>query len=652
MNIKHNLRISVLPFIIILLNAVTLHSQDIKEILLEQQRSENSDILDLLEELKANPVNINTATEKSLSRLPFFDIITAEKIKHEQLKNGQFKSAADFAGRMEFDPHFVMQIAPYICFRSRKKHVSANIRIRTRVMTVIEKSKGFRENKFKGSPLYTYNRLSISSDKFIVKSLVHKDPGEPSYFDHISGFFLNNYQNKRIRLIFGDFLLKLGQGLTVWGPYSQFKGSECIKAAKNSGSDLSGYCSSTEYGFFRGFAIEAMQGIMVFRGVLSYKRSDGTLNPDSTVRSFSNSGLHRTAHELSLKNSVIRKTAGLSATVEKDNFSAGVMFFRNSFLPAINPEKSEKNFFRFRGNAIYNYGAYWDILLKNTNLYGEVSFSDPGSFAYVAGLITNRRKTKFALTVYSFSKDFYNFHSSFLSVSPAKNKNGIYVGIKHKFTKKLSLSFYADMTKTPWRTYSIPMPCSSTDLYWKWLLRINKKYRFNFLIRYKTGLKKSHNSCIENSQFRTDNTANLNLRFESQYSISEKSIIRIRFENKFYSDTTLNHPEKGRLFFIDFSTGSERNNISVKFTKFNTSSYLTRIYQYEKDVPGVFSNSMLYGRGFRLYLYFLIRLNNSLTFYTKWSCTFYSDRNKISSGYNQIAGNKINKVKIQFDYNF
>jgi hypothetical protein len=79
---------------------------------------------------------------------------------------------------------------------------------------------------------------------------------------------------------------------------------------------------------------------------------------------------------------------------------------------------------------------------------------------------------------------------------------------------------------------------------------------------------------------------------------------------------------------------------------FDTDSYDTRLYAFEQDVPYSFSVPGFSGKGSRFYVLLNSDLTKDISLILRYSQTWYSDRNVISSGPDEINGNKKSDVKV------
>ena len=88
-------------------------------------------------------------------------------------------------------------------------------------------------------------------------------------------------------------------------------------------------------------------------------------------------------------------------------------------------------------------------------------------------------------------------------------------------------------------------------------------------------------------------------------------------------------------------------NIISRVAWFNTDSYNSRIYAYENDLLYTFSIPAFFGKGLRSYLNLNYKISEKIDCWFKIANTFWSDRDVISSGYNEIQGKNKTELKFQ-----
>lgn len=85
---------------------------------------------------------------------------------------------------------------------------------------------------------------------------------------------------------------------------------------------------------------------------------------------------------------------------------------------------------------------------------------------------------------------------------------------------------------------------------------------------------------------------------------------------------------------------------------FRTQDYDSRIYTYERGMLYDFSFPMFYGEGMRFFLHLRTKLIKNLQLICKVATTKYFDRDKISSGHQEINDSKKTDLEIQAKWKF
>ena len=105
--------------------------------------------------------------------------------------------------------------------------------------------------------------------------------------------------------------------------------------------------------------------------------------------------------------------------------------------------------------------------------------------------------------------------------------------------------------------------------------------------------------------------------------------------------------ESGYLMYQGFQVSPLNKNwsLSFRYSMFDNDSYDARLYAFEQDVPYSFSVPAFSGEGSRFYMLLNSSLTRNVSLILRFSQTWYSDRNVISSGPDEIDGNKKSDIK-------
>lgn len=108
----------------------------------------------------------------------------------------------------------------------------------------------------------------------------------------------------------------------------------------------------------------------------------------------------------------------------------------------------------------------------------------------------------------------------------------------------------------------------------------------------------------------------------------------------------------GFTLLQDVSWQFPRLELSARLAYFKTDDYDSRQYVYEKDMLYAFSIPAYYDAGTRHYLMARYAVSKNMKLWLRWSQTRYANLDKISSGLNEIQGNKRSELKAQVMYQF
>lgn len=216
-------------------------ADDTEERLLESYL-ESSDATQLSEELdyyRQNPVDINSASQSELERIPGMPSLMAKQIL-EYRKANVFFSTRDLLKVPGFTREVFVGIKEFITVNPNVRAKRYDLTYRQRSKRNIEASRDFRENKFAGNIYQFYQRLNASYYPLIKKPdaeirvgvVMEKDPGESKLNDHQVGFIeLKNFPYIR-KAVFGNYQLEFGQALSLWSTSGMSKSSETIESVR------------------------------------------------------------------------------------------------------------------------------------------------------------------------------------------------------------------------------------------------------------------------------------------------------------------------------------------------------------------------------------------------------------------------------------
>ncbi|MCX6163773.1 MAG: helix-hairpin-helix domain-containing protein [Ignavibacteriae bacterium] len=361
----------------ILGDTTQLNKTNLEELLLENslEDSEDSKLLDYLDDLERNPLDLNTATQEELETIPFVNSNLAKEIIDYRNKNFPLKSKKELLKVDDVSEQIYELIKIYFIVKKPdydlaeddlekitnenkqgKLRLVKNVefRYRSRFQQDLQTKEGYLSGDYHGSKAKIYNQLYFlySKEKYILKGnlTIEKDPGENNLMDFSSGYLeLKNYKYVRNAVI-GDYSLTFGQGLGMWSGLGFSKGSASVDPVKKRGRGISGYSSVNESQFFRGAAADVNYKNFDFLFFYSNNYFDASIDTSlNEISSFYFDGYHRTISENNRKNSAKELLFGSRAYYSNENIRIGVTYWTSKFSKKVGVD-STRQLYSFSGD--------------------------------------------------------------------------------------------------------------------------------------------------------------------------------------------------------------------------------------------------------------------------------------------------------------
>jgi len=482
-----------------------------------------------------------------------------------------------------------------------------------------------------------------------------KDAGEAFQFaKKVKGFdFISSHLTiKNIRRInkisIGDYQIQLGQGLAIFQGMSLGKTSDIVTIRKQE-SGIKDYNGMSEFGFFRGMAIDYKIKKIKIVNWVSYKNQDATIYSDSStgdyIQSIKIDGYHRTDLELEHKNSILQMVVGSSCSMLFRNTTIGLNAVFTSNSITIKSNNDYYNFYDFRGKNSFNQSISYSGTRKNFNYFGEAAIDQNLSPAIVNGIIASIEKNfSVSLLHRYYSKNYFSFHSNaFGENNKVANENGFYVGCNYTYNKKFQLSGYYDLYSFPWLKYQLSMPSFGHDYSLQFIYTPAKITSIS--LRYHQTSNQEEVVGSDNHTADINETTTRSLRFQFRTELN-----RLQITGR-YDLTFLKHQtnESGMLAYLDiqYKPMMKPYSFSIRTSIYRTDSYSTRMYAYQSDLPGSYNLGAFYGNGEAIYLMVHYKLARNLQVWVRGSRAL---------SYSQLTDNKNvfpeYELKMQVAYKF
>ena len=136
----------------------------------------------------------------------------------------------------------------------------------------------------------------------------------------------------------------------------------------------------------------------------------------------------------------------------------------------------------------------------------------------------------------------------------------------------------------------------------------------------------------------------------ASFQVNKSLRIRGRVEATGVNYETVNRTERGWLFFHDVTYRPQPSlAMEARLVFFHTDSYDSRLYEYESDLSGVFSNPAMFGKGRRWYVLVRWHVADVIHLSAKYSETQKDGVMTIGSGLTEIDGDVDNRIGLQME---
>lgn len=622
-----------------------------------------------LQDLAANPININSADVDMLLRVPGINLKIARSIIEYRDTVKPYESVDELTEVSGLGSVTLNRIRPYVTIGSglnlarlysdyRYWINGGRFEMFSRYQRTLQKQEGYRhspsEGGYLGSPDRYYQRFRYRSNHLSINFTQEKDPGEtlsgPTGFDYNSWHFALQNNGKLRQFVVGDYDLSFGQGLVIWDGASFGKGREVISAVNRNGRGVSPYSSAQETNGYRGVAA-TYGGKLQFTGFYSYRKRTASIIAGDTIRSPRTNGFNRTENDLAVHNNTRQELYGGRMRMELPIGFIGASGYKTVFDKHIHPGNAVYNRFDFEGTNNTAFGVDYKFLLGPTLVFGEGARSKNGGYGFISGIEAPvGNDTEMTLAYRNYQKEFQSILGNGFGEASGqpKNEEGIYMGLRHSLNDMITLSAYMDQYRFPSPRFGTSQPTRGYD--WLGLAEVQLSRNLEFYIQARSEIEDDEYEEVDEFgriQQRLGKAQRSTLRGQLAYWVNPEIRLRMRGE-AVRSRQAGEAEEYGYLLYQDLRfVAASKWTIDTRVSMFNTASFKTRVYQFENDLLYVLSNQVLSGQGQRLYLLVNYKPFSYMQVWAKIGMTVFEDERVIGSGLNEIQGNRRSDLGLQ-----
>lgn len=606
-------------FLAILL--MTPHLALAQEILLEklseQEAENNPEAENALQELLSHPLDANRLSQEDLSHLPFLTRAQIDAFLSQRKTRGGFKNLDEALAAFEVAGD-TLALCREIFFVSPPK-ISLPPRLATRWRITRPAT---IDEAWLGAPYRAYERATLTAGEFSLGMLAERDPGERRLDDHrlFYGRWQRGVNDKGWQLLAGNFQIEWAQGLALWGPYATSTSADVHAAGRRDGRGLLPYLSGDENAALRGAAFSWRQRSFSLLTFISSHRLDVILRDSASAENFYVSGYHRTRTELVRRKTLRERLVGAAMKFKwRGRFELGLLAYRSKYDKSwIRPDLTAGHFdFIGQTNDVLDLFFAWTTNELQTNL--EVAKSRAGGIAGSVVISGEAASLRWTAESHYYARDFHSPHGRGAGSfgDPPQNEFGYSLGLGMRLRRGLTGEFFATKSQEQWRTHALPLPGSrlTTGARLEWKIRRDLTMHLRWQrtredeimdaeLASTTTARAPSSPIIARDviapQFRQSGRWRLDYRASSTLRLTS----RLDLAWQPYFQTEPNADPKLALALSEELRWALKTwlIITSRYTLFEVPASAA-IYQYEQDLPGVFTSVALRERGRRAYIY-------------------------------------------------
>ncbi len=665
--------------------------QLIIEALLEQneQAQQDDTYLQRLYDIYEDPIDLNQATEAELRSLGLLTTPQIDQLLTYADRYGEIMSLYELQAVPLFDQQTIERILPFVMVTGRRTVVQPTIKqmvfkgkneLFLRMQRVLQTKAGYREelqedstmaSKYLGSQEKLYLRYRHKYKKRLSYGLTaEKDDGEEFFkgsnkngFDFYSAHLFVRDVGPFEAIALGDYEVNIGQGLIAWSGFAFSKGPYVLDV-KRVAQPLKAYTSVNEANFFRGAGATTRWKRWHLTAFASSRKIDAGIaevdtlnNTIEAISSFYDSGFHRTLSDVAKKKTVQKSNFGGHLSYYSRKFSLGLTAMYTALDQPLQSDLDPYQSFRFQGEQLLNYGFNYHYLWKNVHFFGETALDDKQSLATIQSAMINfDAPLQMGIVYRYYEKDFNSFSTGAFGENGApSNESGTYISATLKPFHGITLDTYYDLFRHKFLRFEIDGPSRGTDYFAQLTYRPSR--RTETYLRFKNEVKEKNRRLEEGEEVdgarELYNTTLRRLRWHFQYKVNSEVTLKSRIAFAWF-DSGREEIEKGMMLYqdINYSPTNFPMTFSTRFGLFDVDSSDSRIYTYENDILYAFSVPGFQGVGSRFYFNTKYEINRHLSLWLRYAQTYYTDRDVISSGNEEIEGNRRSDVKVQMRLKF
>lgn len=614
---------------------------------------------ELLEQLAAQPFDINQASRQDLEQLPFLSEQQVTDLLAYTERYGPMRTLSELSmvSSLGYGQRLLL---PYFIYAGARTPTSRRL---PAVDTLMRQGRHelwgsvrvpfyTREGDRNGYAGYRYAHelrydFSYGGGRVRAGWTGSQDAGEPFFagvnswgYDAYSYYVQVRQWGAMENIVAGKYKLSLGKGLVMGSSFMPGKLAS-LQSLGRTPATLRPHASRSEADYLQGAAVTLRLGRSLNLTLFaSHRPHDATLNDDGSARTLITSGYHRTANEMEKKHNTHATDAGLHTTWRRGAFHAGLTAAYTHFDRPLRPDTATL-YRRYQptGSNFVNVAVDYGCNVQRLSLSGETAIDRNGHVATL-NMLSYQPSGQWALMAVQrfYSYRYQALHAHALSEGGhAQNESGLLVGTTWTPLRHWHVQAYADYAYFPWARSMASQSSEAFDVLVASTLTLSP---FTLKARYRRHYhERNHPDGNHLLTGQTDHRARLSIAFTPPNSAW---LLTTQAD---YTQTS----DRGWMLSQTARWQPRHWLLSLTAAWFDTESSASRLYLYERQLPHQYAFASYYGRGMRLSLLAQLTIGrwqgHALLGHTR-----YFDRSVIGSGLQAVGHSFMTDLSLQLRY--
>ncbi len=671
--------------------------QEMLEQWAEQNDSETvpDDYMEQLQYYAESPINLNDTASDLLQELLFLSDFQRASLKAYIAQNGPMASLAELYFVNGLDSSAIAMLRCFVKAEPVEDEDAGLWRMLRQARSgltvgtkrVMPSGRGYEEGRYEGSPFRYYFKYNLRyADRIDFQLSGENDAGEAFAFGDVGGVRrvgLDSYGYHLMlkgfgrikRAVAGKYQLQFGQGLTLWSGFAPWLSGGM--SLRRYGAGIKTASAFSEYGYMRGAAAtvsllpksngKSLDMTLFYSNVnrdATLATADSSDGAEPVYQSIYQSGLHRTELELSKKARLNEQLVGGHLQYGSRRLTVGATAYATLFANELRPVDYVYNSFAFRGKRNLNCGLDATYKVGNAIFFGEAAVSCNDSsrglvagsgwlpLAAIGGVQVQMGDNSQMSLAYSYGSPTYqNLYANMLGQGTSvSNVSGMMLSFNSRLPFYISLQSYACFFRYPYMKYRVYGPSTGAE----YRLRLSKELAPNTVLDCQYRYKESQRNA-EGQQYGLASVSRQQVQATLDYGTPSgwRFVSRVMFS---WFKEEGQPVERGSLIYqeVDYRRDIKEHPLVVglRLSLFDISDYDAGLYAYESDLMYEYSVPLFNGRGVRSYLICRYEISSRLSLAVKYAVSYYPEQESVGSGYDAVAGNKKQEVKVQLRLRF